>query len=73
MRGMEFVANVILPGLMNTPMAIENRIGVLAATREEVIARATNRYRSGGKMGTAWDVANAALSCHPTRLSSLPA
>jgi len=54
-------ANVILPGLMNTPMAIENRIGVLAATREEVIARRDEQVPLRGKMGTAWDVANAAL------------
>jgi NAD(P)-dependent dehydrogenase (short-subunit alcohol dehydrogenase family) len=54
-------ANTILPGLMNTPMAVENRIGVLAQTREEVIARRDEQVPLKGKMGTAWDVANAAL------------
>jgi NAD(P)-dependent dehydrogenase (short-subunit alcohol dehydrogenase family) len=54
-------ANVILPGLMNTPMAVENRIGVLAATREDVIARRDEQVPLRHKMGTAWDVANAAL------------
>jgi NAD(P)-dependent dehydrogenase (short-subunit alcohol dehydrogenase family) len=36
-------ANVILPGLIDTPMAVDTRA------------------RVSGKMGTAWDVANAAL------------
>lgn len=54
-------ANTILPGLMNTPMAVENRIGVLADTREEVIARRDAQVPLRGKMGTGWDVANAAL------------
>ncbi len=54
-------ANTILPGLMYTPMAIETRIGVLADTREEVVALRDARVPLRGKMGTAWDVANAAL------------
>jgi NAD(P)-dependent dehydrogenase (short-subunit alcohol dehydrogenase family) len=54
-------ANCILPGLMNTPMAVENRIGVIGATREEVIARRDAQVPLGHTMGTGWDVANAAL------------
>lgn len=54
-------ANCILPGLMNTPMAIENRVGVIGATREEVIARRDAQVPLGGRQGTAFDVANAAL------------
>lgn len=54
-------ANTILPGLMNTPMAIENRIGVLGTTREEVIARRDAQVPLRSKMGTGWDTANAAL------------
>lgn len=54
-------ANVILPGLMDTPMAIENRIGKEAATREEVIANRNARVPLGRRMGTAWDVAHAAV------------
>jgi NAD(P)-dependent dehydrogenase (short-subunit alcohol dehydrogenase family) len=54
-------ANTILPGLMNTPMAIENRVGVIAASREEVIALRDAQVPLRHKMGTAWDVANAAL------------
>jgi len=53
-------ANVIMPGLMNTPMAIE---GYVAAghDRAELIRRRNALVPLGGKMGTAWDVANAAL------------
>jgi NAD(P)-dependent dehydrogenase (short-subunit alcohol dehydrogenase family) len=52
--------NCILPGLMNTPMAIEPRIGRAGMTREQVIAQRDSRVPLG-KMGTGWDVAEAAL------------
>jgi NAD(P)-dependent dehydrogenase (short-subunit alcohol dehydrogenase family) len=52
--------NCILPGLMNTPMAIEPRIGRDGMSREQVIARRDSRVPLG-KMGTGWDVAEAAL------------
>ena len=52
-------ANVILPGLMNTPMAIEARISD-TKTREQVIADRDQQVPLGRKMGTAWDVAHAA-------------
>lgn len=52
-------ANVILPGLMNTPMAIESRISE-DKSREEVVAERDRRVPLGRKMGTAWDVAHAA-------------
>jgi len=53
-------ANVIMPGLMETPMAIE---GYVAAGQEraEVVARRDAAVPLRAKMGTAWDVANAAL------------
>jgi NAD(P)-dependent dehydrogenase (short-subunit alcohol dehydrogenase family) len=54
-------ANVILPGLMNTPMAIEPRVGAAGRTRDEVIAERDARVPLGRKMGTGWDVAYAAL------------
>ena len=53
-------ANVIMPGLMNTPMAIEGNVA-LGNDRDEVIARRDARVPLGAKMGTGWDVANAAL------------
>lgn len=54
-------ANAILPGLMETPMAIENRVGLGGATREEVIAERNSHVPLRGRMGTGWDVARAAL------------
>lgn len=53
-------ANVIMPGLMETPMAIEGNVAA-GADRETLIAQRNARVPLGGKMGTAWDVANAAL------------
>jgi NAD(P)-dependent dehydrogenase (short-subunit alcohol dehydrogenase family) len=56
-------ANAILPGLMNTPMAIEPRVAA-GTPRAEVIAERDRRVPLGGKMGTGWDVAYAALFLH---------
>ncbi|MSQ28192.1 MAG: SDR family oxidoreductase [Dehalococcoidia bacterium] len=55
--------NTILPGLMNTPMAIENRVAQ-GTPREEVIAGRDKQIPLGKKMGTGWDVAYAALFLH---------
>jgi NAD(P)-dependent dehydrogenase (short-subunit alcohol dehydrogenase family) len=55
--------NVILPGLMNTPMAIESRVAA-GVPREQVVAERDRRVPLGRKMGTGWDVANAALFLH---------
>jgi NAD(P)-dependent dehydrogenase (short-subunit alcohol dehydrogenase family) len=55
--------NAILPGLMNTPMAIENRVAQ-GTPRDEVIAMRNRRVPLRGTMGTAWDVAYAALFLH---------
>ncbi len=54
-------ANCILPGLMNTPMAVEGYSKSLGKSREEVIAMRDARVPLGSKMGTANDVAYAAL------------
>jgi NAD(P)-dependent dehydrogenase (short-subunit alcohol dehydrogenase family) len=54
-------ANAILPGLMDTPMAIEPRVARTGRSREEVVAERNARVPLRGKMGTAWDVAHAAL------------
>ena len=56
-------ANVILPGLMNTPMAIEPRVAA-GTPREEVIAGRDRQVPLRRKMGTGWDVAYAALFLH---------
>lgn len=55
--------NTILPGLMETPMAIEARVEA-GQPREEVLAERNARIPLGGKMGSAWDVAYAALFLH---------
>jgi NAD(P)-dependent dehydrogenase (short-subunit alcohol dehydrogenase family) len=54
-------ANVILPGLMNTPMAVDTRARQFNKTRAEVEAERDSKVPLRRKMGTAWDVANAAL------------
>jgi NAD(P)-dependent dehydrogenase (short-subunit alcohol dehydrogenase family) len=53
--------NAILPGLMNTPMAIEGNVRALGRSKEEVIRARDAQVPLGHKMGTAWDVAYAAL------------
>jgi NAD(P)-dependent dehydrogenase (short-subunit alcohol dehydrogenase family) len=54
-------ANVILPGLMDTPMAVDTRARVSGKSRAQVAAERDARVPLRRKMGTAWDVANAAL------------
>jgi len=54
-------ANVILPGLMDTPMAVDTRARTSGKTRAQVAAERDARVPLRGRMGTAWDVANAAL------------
>jgi NAD(P)-dependent dehydrogenase (short-subunit alcohol dehydrogenase family) len=54
-------ANVILPGLMNTPMAVDTRARTFNKTRAQVEAERDAKVPLRGKMGTGWDVANAAL------------
>lgn len=53
-------ANVIMPGLMHTPMAIEGYVAA-GRDREALIAARDAQVPLGGRMGDAWDVANAAL------------
>ena len=54
-------ANVILPGLMDTPMAVDTRARHSNRPRAEIAAERDAKVPLRGKMGTAWDVANAAL------------
>jgi NAD(P)-dependent dehydrogenase (short-subunit alcohol dehydrogenase family) len=53
--------NVILPGLMDTPMAVDTRARRTGKSRAEIAAMRDARVPLRRKMGTAWDVANAAL------------
>jgi NAD(P)-dependent dehydrogenase (short-subunit alcohol dehydrogenase family) len=54
-------ANVILPGLMDTPMAVDTRARATGKSRAEIAAERDARVPLLGGMGSAWDVANAAL------------
>src|ERR1700755_3361689 len=54
-------ANVILPGLMHTPMAVDTRAREFGKSRAEVEAERDSKVPLRQKMGTGWDVANAAL------------
>jgi NAD(P)-dependent dehydrogenase (short-subunit alcohol dehydrogenase family) len=53
--------NVILPGLIDTPMAVDTRARTWGKPRAEVAAARDARVPLRRKMGTPWDVANAAL------------
>ncbi len=53
--------NTILPGLMDTPMAVDTRVRHTGKTRAEVAAERDAKVPLRRRMGTAWDVANAAL------------
>lgn len=54
-------ANAIMPGLMNTPMAIEGIVAATGADKQKLIELRDAQVPLGAKMGTAWDVAYAAL------------
>ena len=54
-------ANAILPGLMDTPMAVDTRARAWNRTRAEIAAERDARVPLRNKQGTAWDVAYAAL------------
>ena len=53
--------NAILPGLMETPNAIESAMRSSNITKEELNSIRDKQVPLLGKQGTAWDVANAAL------------
>lgn len=53
-------ANVIVPGLIDTPMAIERRVRESGRSHED-IRNERNGLVPMGYMGSAWDVANAAV------------
>lgn len=54
-------ANAILPGIIDTPMSVDQRVKLLNVTREELVARRNSEVPLRGRMGTGWDVANAAV------------
>jgi len=54
-------ANAIMPGLIETPMAIEGISQARGIPKDQLIRERNARVPLGRKMGTAWDVAYAAL------------
>ena len=54
-------ANAIMPGLMNTPMAIEGISSMTGIEKAKLIEARDAMVPLGAKMGDAWDVAHAAL------------
>jgi NAD(P)-dependent dehydrogenase (short-subunit alcohol dehydrogenase family) len=54
-------ANVIMPGLIDTPMAVDTRARSFGRSRAEIVAARDAKVPLRKRMGTAWDVANAAL------------
>ncbi len=56
--------NAIMPGLMNTPMAIEGISEARGVDREQLSRQRDAQVPLGNKMGTAWDTAHAALFLH---------
>jgi NAD(P)-dependent dehydrogenase (short-subunit alcohol dehydrogenase family) len=53
--------NCIMPGLMDTPMAIEGISKARGITKEKLRAERDALVPLGAKMGTGWDIAHAAL------------
>ena len=53
--------NAIMPGLVDTPLGVDLGAAALGVDRDEYAARRHQRVPLKGGMGTAWDVANAAL------------
>ena len=56
--------NTIMPGLMDTPMAIEGSVEARGLSRADVRAARDKQVPLKGKMGTGWDIAHAALFLH---------
>jgi NAD(P)-dependent dehydrogenase (short-subunit alcohol dehydrogenase family) len=54
-------ANAIMPGLMDTPMAIESISAGTGVDKDELRSRRAATVPLGRRMGTAWDVAYAVL------------
>jgi NAD(P)-dependent dehydrogenase (short-subunit alcohol dehydrogenase family) len=53
--------NAIMPGLMDTPMAIEGISKARGISKEQLRKERDAQVPLGAKMGTGWDIAHAAL------------
>jgi NAD(P)-dependent dehydrogenase (short-subunit alcohol dehydrogenase family) len=54
-------ANAILPGMMETAMAVDTRARLSGRAREDIIAERNAKVPLRNRGGTGWDVANAAV------------
>src|SRR3546814_5398225 len=65
-------ANVILPGLIDTPMAVDTRVRATGKTREQISAERSGRVPMG-RMGTGLDIGHASPRSaeHTSELQSL--
>jgi NAD(P)-dependent dehydrogenase (short-subunit alcohol dehydrogenase family) len=61
--------NAIMPGLLDTPMAIDAWAAKLSIPREQIREQRDALVPLRGKMGTAWDVAYASLFLHSDEAS----
>ena len=56
--------NTIMPGLMDTPMAIEGLVQATHAAREQIRAQRDKQVPLRHKMGSGWDIAYASVFLH---------
>jgi NAD(P)-dependent dehydrogenase (short-subunit alcohol dehydrogenase family) len=56
--------NTIMPGLLDTPMAVDARAAHASVPREQIVAQRAAAVPLRAQMGTAWDVAYASLFLH---------
>ena len=54
-------ANAVMPGLLNTPIAIEGFVKATGSSRKDIIKFRNKLVPLKGGMGDAWDTAYAAL------------
>ena len=56
--------NTIMPGLLDTPMAVDARAAHVGVAREQVVAQREALVPLRSRMGSGWDVAYASLFMH---------
>ena len=56
--------NTIMPGLLDTPMAVDARAAHMGVPREQIVAQRDAMVPLRAHMGTGWDIAYASLFLH---------
>ena len=62
-------ASAIMPGIIDTPMAVDKRAAIRNVPRAQVKAERDATVPLRGKMGTGWDIAHASLFLHSDEAS----